>query len=74
MQGPNAWDAKKCCMFLFSVTLQNCSEQNGVSVEEQLEAFNHKWKQLKHQEMLMFDKGRQRFTAAGTLLRHTDLH
>lgn len=41
-----------------------------------MEAFNHKtqWKQLKHLEILVFDKGRLRFTAAGTLLRHTDLH
>lgn len=54
MQGPNACVAKKCCVFLLSLTLQNRSEyfqmQNLVSVEEQMEAFNHKtqWKQLKH--------------------------
>lgn len=41
-----------------------------------MEAFNHKTegKQLKHLERLVFDKGRLRFTAAGTLLRHADLH
>lgn len=41
-----------------------------------MEAFNHKtqWKQLKYWEILVFDQSRLRFTAAGTLLRHADLH